>query len=159
MWNLVFLFSGFIFIILLYIIFISKTRVNSLENKIFRILIFTNLLGYISEIILQFGIRFLPEDSLFTIILSKVYVLYIAAWFGIFSIYTCLVTQKSDEELHFERTEDYKLIKYIHIIIMIILGIILLLLPISIFNDGSMMYSYGLSTNVLKMSLVVCVLF
>ncbi len=95
MWNLVFLFTGLIFIILLLVIFLSKPKIKTKENKMFLILSVLNLIGYIIEIALQIFVRKVGNDSIFGIELSKIYIMYIFVWFSIFSIYTFLISNSS----------------------------------------------------------------
>ena len=57
MWNIIFLVTGAIFIVLLLIIFFSKDVISSNENTLFKILVVINLLEYFAEISLQIFVR------------------------------------------------------------------------------------------------------
>ncbi len=156
-WNLVFLFAGFFLIALLLIVFISKKRLNTVENNIFLILGIVNFIGYISEILLQFSVRGLNTEHIVIIALSKIYLVYILVWMGVFSIYTFLVSNKSKtgkEKVHYIRSDIYKNMRMIHIIIIILTSLLTFFLPISIFYEGDSMYSYGTSVGFLKIILV-----
>ncbi len=154
MWNLVFLFTGLIFIILLLVIFLSKPKIKTKENKMFLILSVLNLIGYIIEIALQIFVRKVGNDSIFGIELSKIYIMYIFVWFSIFSIYTFLISNSSGKLSDY----SYKIIKYTHITA-IILGIIGIgIMPIEKYYSNGEMYTYGMSVNFLKIMLGVYII-
>lgn len=154
MWNLVFLFTGLIFIILLLVIFLSRPKIKTKENKMFLILSVLNLIGYIIEIALQIFVRKVGNDSIFGIELSKIYIMYIFVWFSIFSIYTFLISNSSGKLSDY----SYKIIKYTHITA-IILGIIGIgIMPIEKYYSNGEMYTYGMSVNFLKIMLGVYII-
>lgn len=154
MWNLVFLFTGLIFIILLLVIFLSKPKIKTKENKMFLVLSVLNLIGYIIEIALQIFVRKVGNDSIFGIELSKIYIMYIFTWFSIFSIYTFLISNSSGKLSDY----SYKIIKYTHITA-IILGIIGIgIMPIEKYYSNGEMYTYGMSVNFLKIMLGVYII-
>lgn len=154
MWNLVFLFIGLIFIILLLVIFLSKPKIKTKENKMFLVLSVLNLIGYIIEIALQIFVRKVGNDSIFGIELSKIYIMYIFTWFSIFSIYTFLISNSSGKLSDY----SYKIIKYTHITA-IILGIIGIgIMPIEKYYSNGEMYTYGMSVNFLKIMLGVYII-
>ena len=151
MWNLVFLFTGMLFILLLLCIFLSKEVVENKENKTFKLIAIFNLIGYISEISLQLSIRSLGADNIVAIVLAKVYLVIIFVWFSIFSIYTFIIGLNKDNEEKYNK--QFNIQKIINSVIGIIGSILLVGLPIKIFYDGTRMYSFGLSVDVLKILL------
>ena len=65
MWNVIFLVTGLIFLVLLLTIFFSKEIIPSQENKYFKSLIIANLIGYLFEIPLQIVVMYtLPLQTL-----------------------------------------------------------------------------------------------
>jgi CheY-like chemotaxis protein/signal transduction histidine kinase len=155
MWNMVFLFTGLIFIITLVLTFASKQRIKSKENRMFRILSIVNIVGFIIEISMQLMIRKLGVDYLLVIPIAKLYIIFIFVWFTIFSIYTFLISFNEEEDL--DKKYSYKLIKYIHITIAIIGTIAIAIMPISIYYSNGEMYSYGMATTFLKIMLGIYV--
>lgn len=154
MWNLVFLFTGLIFIILLLVIFLSKPKIKTKENKMFLILSVLNLIGYIIEIALQIFVRKCGIEYFAVTLLSKLYIMYIFVWFSIFSIYTFLISNSSGKLSDY----IYKIIKYTHITA-IILGIIGIgIMPIEKYYSNGEMYTYGMSVNFLKIMLGVYII-
>lgn len=149
MWNLVFLFTGLLFIILLLIIFLAKWRVRSRENKMFLILAIINLLGFIIEITLQIFVRKCGIDYILITPLSKLYVIYIFVWFSIFSIYTFLISNSDGKISDY----NYRMIKYLHITVIILGTIGIMIMPIEKYYSLEEMYSYGMAVNFLKIML------
>ena len=154
MWNLVFLFTGLIFVILLLVIFLSKPKIKTKENKMFLVLSVLNLIGYIIEIALQIFVRKCGIEYFAVTPLSKLYIMYIFVWFSIFSIYTFLISNSSGKLSDY----SYKIIKYTHITA-IILGIIGIgIMPIEKHYSNGEMYTYGMSVNFLKIMLGVYII-
>ena len=75
---------------------------------------------------------------------------------GIFSIYVFLVTKKvnedepTDQGIPPEMQKQYKTMRLLHIIYLVITVIISYLLPILVFYENGAMYSYGLAVDFVK---------
>ncbi len=153
MWNIVFLFTGLTFISLLLFVFISKKRIKSRANKMFYVLAITNLVGFITEIILQLLVRNIGKTSWLTILFAKLYIIFIFIWFTIFSIYTfSLPAEHENDEKHLT---IYEISKGVHLVLALIVSIIFMILPINIYYENNTMYSYGASVSLLKGMLAV----
>lgn len=151
MWNLVFLFTGLIFIILLLVIFLSKPKIKTRENKMFLILSIINLIGYIIEITLQIYVRKCGIEYFTVTPLSKLYLIYIFAWFSIFSIYTFLISNSSGKLSDY----SYKIIKYTHITGVVLGTVGISIMPIEKYYSNGEMYTHGMSVEFLKIMLGV----
>ena len=151
MWNLVFLFTGLIFIILLLVIFLSKPKIKTRENKMFLILSILNLIGYIIEIALQIYVRKCGIEYFTVTPLSKLYLIYIFAWFSIFSIYTFLISNSSGKLSDY----SYKIIKYTHITGVVLGTVGISIMPIEKYYSNGEMYTHGMSVEFLKIMLGV----
>ena len=84
MWNVLFLISGFLFLILLAVIFYSKPTIDSKENRIFKLFVSANIVEYLIEIPLQIVTRNIGIDNLFATIFTRLYILSIFIVFSIF---------------------------------------------------------------------------
>ena len=98
MWNIIFLITGFIFIVLLLAIFLSKEVLPSKENQYFKYLTILNLIGYVVEILLQIFIRTMNINSILIKLFADLYLLYMFIWFGAFSIYTFVIYMNIENE-------------------------------------------------------------
>ena len=151
MWNLIFLITGLIFILLLMIIFFKKDILKTKENQLFKYLIIINLCEYIAEITLQIFVRTIGIDAQIVDAFSKIYLITIFIWFTIFSIYTFVICLNTGAKEKIER--NYRKIRNIHLGIIIAGSISLLLLPFEKFYEADKMYSHGLAVDMLKLSL------
>ncbi len=148
MWNIIFLITGFIFILLLLAVFLSKDVIPSKENQYFKYLAILNLIGYMIEISLQVFIRVLGKEQILSKVFAELYLLYMFIWFGIFSIYTFIVCMNKDKEEKYNK--HYKMIRNSNIIFSLLGSIIIVILPTNIYCDADKMYSFGPSVEVLK---------
>ena len=151
MWNLIFLFTGLIFIILLLIIFFSKETIATKENYFFKILIIVNAIEYLCEIPLQLIVRNFGVDNLIVDIFSKLYLISIFSWFSIFSIYSFMICLNKKDSKRYEK--NYSIIKNVNILVWVVGSLLLFVLPIQKFFENDKMYAYGTSVDVLKLFL------
>ena len=150
MWNILFLAQGLMFSILLLIIFISKERINSVENKIFHILTIETVVTYVVEITLQILIRYFFDIQYWVTLFARLYLICIYIWFCRFSIYTfyiSVIKKTEDSNLRADRLKKATVVMYI---VMAIGVILFMVLPIYVKYDGDITYSYGPSVNLLK---------
>ena len=151
MWNIIYLFTGLGFWILLFIVIIVKKSIVSEENTIFKNLIIANGLEYLFEITLQLLVRSVGIDNSLINVFCRLYIASILLCYGVFSHYTilvCLSRKKTEKEK--------KTIKKMRIInnIWCVIGLILLFtLPFTKYYDTSKMYVYGQAVDTLKLFL------
>ena len=89
-----------IYLIVLIIIYFSKKRINSIENKIFSSLIITNLIGVILDLISTSTALYM-KDAIWLNIVSKFYLVYLITWLLIFTLYVYYIsttTKKNKKE-------------------------------------------------------------
>ncbi len=152
MWNILFLFQGLLFVSLLYIVFKSKQRIESVENKMFNIMTIENIITFITEILLQISLRTFGEQDLLSIILARLYLVGLYVWFCYFSIYTYYITRIKKYEEEDKKNKSYKT-SIIALYTSITIGTLLFLtLPIKIMNQENNIYSYGPAVDLLKAS-------
>ena len=159
MWNILYLFQALLYIGLLYVVFKSKKRIESEENRIFNILTIVQLLMIMIEIILQFSVRSFRGQELLTLVFARLYLVAIHVWFCIFSIYSFYITRTKKIENEKKKKNSYFIVKVVVYFLMIVGTIMYLVLPINIMYDGNITYSYGMSVNLLKASLGIGLLF
>ena len=150
MWNILFLCQGFIFTILLFIIFKSKRRIVSEENRLFNIMTIENLITYIIEILLQLAIRHYGGENIISFALGRFYLVGIHVWFCLFSLYVYYISRAKKIVDLGKRKRKYNQTRKTFDGVIIIGSLLYLTLPMSIMYNGEIMYSYGIATNVLK---------
>lgn len=138
--------ASMLYMIMVAIVYFTKEKVNTSENKIFSKLVLISLASLFSEIY----ITFIPIDMkipLFVISL-KVYLILCVFWLSYFMEYVFIITRNNENKLLINYKKAYKktYIKFWIITAFVVIAIILL--PISFYNENGMKYSYGPSVNV-----------
>ena len=154
MWNLIFLFTGMIFNILLMIVFYSKEIINSEENKAFKFYLMSSVLNYIIEVTLQIGVRLNGVNNLFVDIFSRLYLISLILGYILFTNYVFLICMDRSNVDKFKK--NYYLRQRILIIVFFIMSSLVSFMPIEKFYDGTKMYTYGTSIDMLK---IFCIIF
>ena len=132
-----FIFNALVYIILLMFIYFSKRRYKSKENKIYSILIITSFIGVLLELGCRLTIPLLNEIPKTTFLINKLYLVYLLTWVTLLSLYTFIIVKNPQSK--------FKYTKILIIMTYIINIIIIFYLPINYYNDGELMYTYGLS--------------
>ena len=153
------MFQGLFYICLLFIVFKSKKRIVSEENKLFNILAIVSIIVFITEIFLQLSIRFIGGQDFYSMVLARSFLIELYIWFCIFSIYTYYITRAKKIDSTHIRENKYRFFKRIISVFVIIGTILYTLLPIKIMHEGETIYSYGTSVDLLKLSLGAGLLF
>ena len=147
------------YISLLLIIYFSKKRLGTVENKIYIILAVTNLIGLILDISSVYTISNMNRYPILNKFVSKAYLVYLLSWMFLFTIYVFIIStnKKSDKnktELHLS---DYKSKVYPATILYFIFLILTIILPLYYKDNGNVIYSYGPSTNLLYFVSGLCI--
>ena len=93
--NISYTLCSLFFSIMLIIVFFSKKRLQSVENKIYSWLIITNFFGLIIQI--SCGV-FTPmtSGSISSMFFTKMYFIYLLTWLFLFVFYTFFVSKKDN---------------------------------------------------------------
>ena len=157
MWNILFLITGIIFLILLLIMFFSKEVINSKENTMFKYIIIVNGIEYLMEIPLQAFVKTLGIDSVLVDAFSRLYLIAMFGWFTVFSVYTFIICLSRTNTEKFEK--EYNVIKMLHVGAFVAGALMLFfVLPIEKFYNGTKMYSYGPAVETIKVFLGIYML-
>ena len=145
------------YISLLLIIYFSKKRLGTVENKIYIILAVTNLIGLILDISSVYTISNMSQYPILNKFVSKAYLVYLLSWMFLFTIYVLIIStnkkiDKNKTELHLS---DYKNKVYPATILYFIFLILTIILPLYYKDNG--IYSYGPSTNLLYFVSGLCI--
>ena len=148
------------FSLLLTIVYFSKKRLNIIENKLYALLIITNLIGLIIHISCGIVTPMIDGDMM-SIVFSKLYLGYLITWIMLFMIYIFVISRKGKFEQKKQFVELKKYLKKVFIfmaLIYIIFIIIMILLPIVIYNNGNgVVYTAGPSVKFLYIISGFCI--
>ena len=128
---------------MLMIVYFSKKRLNTPENKVYRLLIIVNFVGIILDVICAVTTFNMVSVKTYNIIIAKLYLMYFITWIMAFSTYTFAISIK--EEGKEEKIKKYLLID---LILFIIYTIIVFILPLEFVKSDAGMYAKGLAVNI-----------
>ena len=140
-----------IYIFILSIIYFYKPRIKSIENNIYKYIIITNIIGLIFEIGCYIAVDTVDKYYLISMFILKGYVVYIFAWSLIFNIYVFMTTLSKKKKINIDTY--YEKLQVISYVLCAFFAAIMFCLPIYIYNDGSLTYTYGPGINLL---LILC---
>lgn len=138
--NIIYIITGIIFTLLLIIVFKIKKQNNLLSNSTFFILTLSLLIGFILELIIQFLSGVVIKPIILEIYI-KMYLIFIIAWFTIFSVYTFLISKKNDTK--------NKRIMILYLILFVISSIIVVIFPLDI-SISDNIFLRGNAVNIFK---------
>ena len=131
-----------IYSFMLMIVYFSKKRLNTPENKVYKLLIIVNFVGIILDVICAISTFKMTEVKLYNIIIAKLYLLYFVTWIMGFATYTFAISIKENEKN--ERIKKYLIGD---LIMFIVYTITVFLLPLEFVKSDLGMYAKDLSVN------------
>lgn len=137
-YNMFFTITSLFYSILLIAVYFSKKRLNNFENKIYSLLIITNLFGILIEISSVF-IFLYTDNIVLNYLVPRFILIYFVSWLLLFMVYVIYISFYETKK----NTGGNKLANYF-IYIYIFVVIALLLLPLySYIENGIAMFTYG----------------
>lgn len=128
------------YIILLVFVFFSRKKLNTVENKVYSILILLNLFGVVVDIAsIYYG--FFDKTSPMLIILAKIYLTYLVDYMIAITLYFLIIAYAGGSTER--KTYFYKKVGRWFLIAAIAFSILILSLPLSFNTEGGRLYSYG----------------
>ena len=135
------------YIFLLIVVYFSKKRLKSVENRLYILLAITNFLGLFLDIFSVFTIRNMNTHPILNFYISKFYLIYLLTLITLFTIYIFIISTKNKSNA---KTKEYiTKIFTIFSIIYSLLVIAIIVLPLYYFNENNVVYSYGPSASLL----------
>ena len=134
------------FISLLMIVYFTKERIATSENKVFTKLLVISFVSLLSELY----ITLMPIDltiPLFVFSL-KFYLIFVILWLSYFMEYVFIITRNRKDKILIDYKKEYKKTYIIFWIINVCVIIMSMVLPIYFYNSDTIKYSYGPSVNV-----------
>ena len=143
--NNFFTIASVFYSLLLTIVYFKKNRLKTLENKLYSMLVLTNLATVLMAFSCYFTIINMDKIPLINDIVSKTLVVCYFMWINIFTVYVFIITSKK-----YKSIKEYKISKktiYSLIIYSLIIIAIIYILPLYYHNVNLVVYSYGPSAN------------
>ena len=145
--SLYFQICSLFYIVLLMVIFFSKDKIKSKENKIFSILIVTNFIGLLLDLASTYIALTDLSNPLLNFI-SKLYLIYLLTWISLFTFYTFVISYSKNNSTEFSKTTKYRNVKQVSLILYFVMALLLLVLPLYNFSENGVIYTYGPGANI-----------
>ena len=124
-----------VFIAILAIVYFTKARIDTEENKLYSKLLILTIIGLLIEITCNWtAIMNYSPDSLFVICISRIFLVFMLYWSIFFTDYVTIIAK--GKHIYTQ--------KKIYDICIFLIAIAIAALPLSFYNDGIVTYSYGL---------------
>ena len=138
---------SFFYSLLLFVVYFSREKIKTPENKIYSKLIIINFIGIVLELLCCiFAGKALEFMKVYTII-NKLFLLYLIVWCSVFGVYVFLISANIDDKKALRKYIN-KVI-YFYLFLDIIFGALIFSLPVQFhFVDEVVMYSYGTAANI-----------
>jgi len=140
---------SFFYSVLLTIMFFSKKRIQTLENKIYSYLIISNLVGVVLGASCYTSILHRDAFPILNDFISKALLIYYLTWISFFTAYTFVISYSKKESDKESKEKYFKNIFNILTVIYIVIAILVFILPLNYFSKSTIAYSFGPSANLL----------
>jgi len=143
--------TSFIYIVFLAFFYFKKTRIADPENKIYKYLLFSNILGLLIEFGCFYAVAHMEEMKFFTFIITRLLLLYYLYFIFMYTAYVFIISfkkeKKSSKDINHFFDKVFKLCTYGFVFTSIVIAS----LPMEYYNDGVYIYTYGTSVDFLRL--------
>ena len=144
--------TSLIYIAMLAIVYFSKKRMDSLENKVFSILIMTNIFGLIIDVV-STSLALRHMTGFLLTLSSKIYLVYLLAWILLLTVYIFIISSKNEE-----KQKVFDKVYGISIGVFVVSSIVLMILPLNNYMNGDIVYTYGPSATLMYIISTSCII-
>ena len=139
--------SSLIYLSILFFVYISKERINSIENKIFQAIMISNIIGLIIELGCFITVINIDKIPVINSIVTKLLLVYYLIYILLFTAYVFIISYKKVDKSEKKQKKYYKNVALFCLIYFIINVIFVIVLPMKYYNSNGIVYSYGKSVN------------
>lgn len=144
--SLFFQIVSLFYTILIAIIYISKEKYDTIENRTYTLLIIMTIITLIVDMA-SVSLALVNPESIFANPLCKLYLVCIIGWLIIFTYYIVVITSKKNSG-HIKLKENknlpyFKTLLFVFSYMFLIVSILIFGLPLYIYSDYTEMYTYG----------------
>ncbi len=146
--------TSLVYVVLLNVFYFMKEHISSLENKIFKCLLVSNVFGLLIELGCFYTVMHMDKIPLINMVVTKALLIYYLLFLMIYTYYVFVVAFN-------EKNSDSRNSKFLYIVKCVCIGLffifsaIEIFLPMEYYNDGVYVYSYGVSVDFLEKVLII----
>ena len=139
--------SSLVYLSILFFVYISKERVKSLENKIFKAIMVSNIVGLVIELGCFMTVINMDKIPVINSIVTKLLLVYYLTYILLFTAYVFVISYRKDGKLKEKQIKYYKNVAIFCLLYFILNTIFIIVLPMEYYNNNGIVYSYGASVN------------
>lgn len=151
------LFVSFIYSIFLNVLYLSKRHIKTYETKMYSIMMIGNLIGILLEFGCIFSIHYLGISNLLTIIVNKIFLVYLLTFAVLFSLYAAYMVLINGKEE--DLSKKHNIIRYTALGAELIFAILIVILRVDLHSNGWTMYSSGPAVDIVYLVSTICTFF
>ena len=151
------LFVSFIYSIFLNVLYLSKRHIKTYETKMYSIMMIGNLIGILLEFGCIFSIHYLGISNLLTIIVNKIFLVYLLTFAVLFSLYAAYMVLINGKEE--DLSKKHNIIRYTALGAELIFAILIVILRVDLHSKGWTMYSSGPAVDIVYLVSTLCTFF
>lgn len=147
--------TSFVYIVFLAIFYFKKTRIADAENKVYKYLLFSNILGLLIEFGCFYAVAHMEEMELFTFIITRMLLLYYLYFIFMYTSYVFIISFKREKKTNYEMNVFFDRVSKLCTCGFVFTSIVIALLPMEYYNDGVYIYTYGAAVDFLRLVFVL----
>ncbi len=160
--SLFFQISGLFYTALIMFIYFGKKKLNTLENRIYIALVVDVMITLLVDMASVY-VAIIDKGNFLVNPLCKLYLVMIVSWIMLFTYYVFLISSKRNEG-HVTIQDDsnyhyFMKVFFIFLCCFMIATLIIWIVPLYVYSDGKLMYTYGPGATISYSVAGVCILF
>ena len=146
--------TSLIYIVLLSFFYFKKSRLSDVENKIYKNLLISNIVGLVIELCCFYTVANMDSMRFLAIIFTKGLLIYYLFFISIYTTYVFVISYKQEKKTVVKINEFYQKTLNICLIVFGLLTLVISFLPMEYYYDGKYVYSYGQAVEFLQVIFV-----
>ena len=146
--------TSLVYVVLLNIFYFMKEHISNLENRIFKCLLVSNVFGLLIELGCFYTVMHMDKIPIINVVVTKALLIYYLLFLMIYTYYVFVVAF-NEKNSDLENSKFFYTVKCVCIGLFFVLSAIEIFLPMEYYNDGTYVYSYGISVRFLQIVLII----
>ena len=133
--------ASIFYAILLVVVYFSKQRLNTLENKIYKALIVINLFSLVTDILSIITITHMDVIPITNYIVTRMYLAFALLWIFVFTLYIVVIASNMGQSKN--GPNILQKLNHVFLVAYIVYLLLLFILPLNCANTATGIYTYG----------------
>lgn len=133
--------ASIFYAILLVVVYFSKQRLNTLENKIYKALIVINLFSLVTDILSIITITHMDVIPITNYIVTRMYLAFALLWIFVFTLYIVVIASNMGQSKN--GPNILQKLNHVFLVAYIVYLLLLFILPLNCANTATGIYTFG----------------